>query len=79
LSVRELAEAIATTVGYRGRIVFDSAKPDGTPRKLLDSGRLKRLGWQSRIGLREGLALAYADFVENHAGGREATCKGSPT
>jgi GDP-L-fucose synthase len=60
LSIRELAEQVMWVVGYRGRIVFDSSKPDGTPRKLLDVSRLAALGWRARIGLAEGMAQAYA-------------------
>ncbi|MEW6664786.1 MAG: GDP-L-fucose synthase [Thermodesulfobacteriota bacterium] len=59
ISVRELAELIAEVVGYRGRISFDPSKPDGTPRKLLDVGRLEALGWKSRISLREGIRGTY--------------------
>jgi GDP-L-fucose synthase len=60
-----LAEAIGQTVGYRGEIAFDSSKPDGTPRKLLDSSRLNALGWQAKIDLESGLKLAYQDFLAN--------------
>ena len=63
LSIRDLATMISDIVGYQGRISFDTSKPDGTPRKLMDVGRLHSLGWRARIGLREGLALAYADFL----------------
>ncbi|WLA68041.1 GDP-L-fucose synthase [Bradyrhizobium diazoefficiens] len=63
LTIRELAIIIADVVGYRGPIAFDSTKPDGTPRKVMDVSRLHNLGWRARIGLREGLALAYADFL----------------
>jgi GDP-L-fucose synthase len=62
VTIAELAALIGRTVGFEGRIKFDETKPDGTPRKLMDSGRLKGLGWQPNIGLEEGLALAYADF-----------------
>jgi GDP-L-fucose synthase len=62
LTIRELAELVATVVGYRGRLVFDASKPDGTPRKLLDTQKLERLGWKARIPLGDGVALAYADF-----------------
>jgi GDP-L-fucose synthase len=61
-TVRELAELVAEVVGVKATPVFDSSKPDGTPRKLLDSGRLARLGWKPRIDLREGLRQTYADF-----------------
>ena len=50
-------------MGYSGEIVFDSTKPDGAPRKLIDSSLLKRLGWQAKIGIETGLKLAYADFL----------------
>ncbi len=63
-TIRELAELVAKVVGFEGRLVFDTAKPDGTPRKLQDVSRLKTLGWQPRIGLREGIALAYQDFLQ---------------
>jgi len=66
LTIRELAEAIAETTGFKGTIEFDSTKPDGTPRKLMDSSRLRSLGWMPRINLKEGLKLAYEDFVKNH-------------
>src|SRR5262249_6335877 len=61
-TIRELAELVAEIVGFEGRLVFDPTKPDGTPRKLLDSSRLAKLGWQSRISLKEALELTYADF-----------------
>ncbi|WP_295431711.1 GDP-L-fucose synthase [uncultured Thiodictyon sp.] len=65
LSIADLAALVCETVGYTGRIVYDSGKPDGTPRKLLNSERLRALGWQPRVALREGLALAYRDFLAN--------------
>lgn len=64
LTVRELAERVGEAVGFRGRIVFDPSKPDGTPRKLLDTSRLTDLGWRPRIGLRDGLASAYRWYLE---------------
>jgi GDP-L-fucose synthase len=63
LSIRDLATAIGDVVGYQGRVAFDTSKPDGAPRKLMDVGRLHSLGWHARVGLRDGLALAYADFL----------------
>ncbi|MGI6656836.1 MAG: GDP-L-fucose synthase family protein [Desulfobulbus sp.] len=63
LTIRELAETVREIVGYRGEIVFDTGKPDGTPRKLLDVSRLRSLGWQAKTGLREGLRRAYQDFL----------------
>jgi GDP-L-fucose synthase len=63
LTIRDLAITIGEVVGYHGRISFDTSKPDGTPRKLMDVRRMQSLGWRPQIGLREGLALAYADFM----------------
>ena len=63
LTIRALAELVCEVVGFRGRLEFDPAKPDGTPRKLLDVTRLARLGWTPRTGLRDGIALAYRDFL----------------
>lgn len=62
-SIRELAETMAEVVGYAGEIAFDTSKPDGPPRKLLQVERLKRLGWQATIPLKEGLAQTYAWFL----------------
>jgi len=62
VTVRELAETIKTIVGFKGEIVWDKSKPDGTPRKLMDSSRLFALGWKPRIGLEAGIRLAYQDF-----------------
>lgn len=67
VTIAELAGIISRVVGYTGKIVFDSTKPDGSPRKLLDSTRLKALGWQPRVGLESGLARAYADFQDQQA------------
>lgn len=66
VSIRALAETIAEVLGWSGDLTFDATKPDGTPRKLLDTSRLNDLGWQARIGLRDGIAGAYAWFTENH-------------
>jgi GDP-L-fucose synthase len=65
--IADLAALVAKTVGFRGRIEQDPSKPDGTPRKLMDVGRLRSLGWSPRVGLAEGLALAYRDFLEHPA------------
>jgi GDP-L-fucose synthase len=59
LTIAELAALVARVVGYGGRIAYDSSKPDGTPRKLLDVSRLHALGWQARIPLEEGVASTY--------------------
>ena len=66
-TIRELAETVARVTGFTGRLVFDTDKPDGAPRKLLDVSRLAALGWRPQIGLEEGLRDAYAWFVENRA------------
>jgi GDP-L-fucose synthase len=63
VSIRELAEAVKKAVGYAGELVFDTSKPDGTPRKLLDVSRLNSLGWKASVGLEEGIASTYADYV----------------
>lgn len=65
ITIKELAGLVGKTIGYQGEIVFDSSKPDGTPRKLMDSSRLNALGWQANVSLDEGLGLAYADFQKN--------------
>lgn len=64
VTIRELALAIGETVGYPGQIEFDAARPDGAPRKLLDSSRINKLGWQPKVGLSEGLKIAYQDFLK---------------
>lgn len=70
IRIRDLALLVSEVVGYTGRVVFDSAKPDGTPRKLLDGSVIRSLGWAPRVSLREGLKAAYADFVGG--GGRQS-------
>jgi GDP-L-fucose synthase len=64
-TIAELATMIKDIVGFEGKIVFDTSKPDGTPRKLLDVTRLNNLGWKHSVELREGIELAYKDFVAN--------------
>jgi len=63
VTIRELAETVMDVVGFKGEIVFDASKPDGTPRKLLNVDRLRGLGWQAKTLLRDGLEKAYADFL----------------
>lgn len=63
LSIKDLAELIKEVIGYEGNISFDSSKPDGTPRKLMDVSKLHALGWKHKINLREGIKLAYEDFL----------------
>ena len=65
ITIKELALTIAKVIGYEGAIEFDPTKPDGTPRKLMDSTRLNNLGWQASVSLEEGLRLAYNDFLQN--------------
>jgi GDP-L-fucose synthase len=67
LTIRELAATVAGVVGYEGQVDFDPAKPDGTPRKLLDSSRLNALGWRAKVTLADGLELAYQDFTGRQA------------
>jgi len=71
LSIKELAELIKDVIGYQGTISFDSSKPDGTPRKLMDVSKLHALGWKHRVNLREGIQLAYADFLKKEANASE--------
>lgn len=68
LTIKALAELVAKIVGYTGRIVWNTDKPDGTPRKLMDTSRLHALGWQHKIELEEGIGLAYRDFLRNGGG-----------
>lgn len=65
LSIKELSELVAKIVGYNGRIVWDTSKPNGTPRKLLDVSKATRLGWTYKIELPDGIRLAYQDFLNN--------------
>jgi GDP-L-fucose synthase len=66
ITIKELALTIAKVIGYGGAIEFDPTKPDGTPRKLMDSSRLNSLGWRARVSLEDGLKLAYNDYLKNH-------------
>jgi GDP-L-fucose synthase len=69
ISIRELAELVARVVGYAGKIVFDSTKPDGTPRKLMDSSRIAALGWKPEIPLEDGVAGTYRWYLEHKPAG----------
>ena len=71
LAIRELAGLVADAVGFRGTVNWDASKPDGTPRKLLDVGRLKALGWSATISLEEGLRATVNDYVQSQASGQE--------
>ncbi len=64
ISIRELAELIKEVVGFQGELEFDSSKPDGTPRKLMDVSKLTSLGWKAKTNLKEGIKLAYEDFLK---------------
>jgi GDP-L-fucose synthase len=66
-TIRELAETVARVTGFSGRLVFDSSKPDGTPRKLMDVSRLKALGWHASIALEEGLRGSYEWFLQHES------------
>jgi GDP-L-fucose synthase len=65
VSIGDLAILIKQVVGYTGEIIFDTSKPDGTPRKLMDVSRLNELGWSAPTSLQAGLAKAYTDFINN--------------
>lgn len=67
VSIRALAQRVQSVVGFDGDLVFDTTKPDGTPRKLLDTSRLTRLGWSPTVDLHRGIALAYADFMASRS------------
>jgi GDP-L-fucose synthase len=62
-TIRQLAELVREVVGFEGELVFDTTKPDGTPRKLLDISRIQELGWKPRIGLRDGLVSVYQEYA----------------
>ncbi|UKT62228.1 GDP-L-fucose synthase family protein [Pedobacter mucosus] len=66
LSIKELAETIASTLNYNGTLVFDASKPDGTDRKLLDVSRINAMGWKSTTSLKDGIGLAYLDFLKSY-------------
>jgi GDP-L-fucose synthase len=66
VTIKELAETVCKIVGFEGKLVWDTTKPDGTPRKLMDVSKLHAQGWKHTIGLEEGIALAYQDFLEHH-------------
>lgn len=71
VTIREIAETIARVVGFDGQLVFDTTKPDGTPRKIMDSTRIRALGWKPEISLEDGLASSYQWFIEHVAGRTE--------
>jgi GDP-L-fucose synthase len=63
ISIGDLAATVGQIIGFKGDLIFDTSKPDGTPRKLMDVSRLKRMGWRARTPLNEGLAATYAEFA----------------
>ena len=67
ISIRKLAETVMNVIGFKGKIVFDTDKPDGTPRKLVSVERLRQLGWQATTKLEDGIRKAYQDFLKQHA------------
>jgi GDP-L-fucose synthase len=67
LSIADLATLVASVVGYEGKLVYDTSKPDGTPRKLVDTSKINRMGWRPRIGLEEGVRQTYQWFLDNVA------------
>jgi GDP-L-fucose synthase len=66
VTIGELAKTVMEVIGFEGKVVFDASKPDGTPRKLLDVERMRGLGWQAKTDLRDGIALAYRDFLSRY-------------
>ena len=70
ITIRELSELVKRIVGFTGEIVWDETKPNGTPRKLMDSSRLFALGWKPQVGLAAGIQLAYADFLAKQQRGK---------
>ncbi len=69
VTIRELTELVAATTGFGGKIVWDSSKPDGTPRKLMDVNKLTKLGWKARVGLGEGVEKTYQSYLAEKSGG----------
>jgi GDP-L-fucose synthase len=67
VTIKELAELVKEVVGFEGRLVWDTSKPDGTPRKLMDNSKLEGLGWKAKISLKDGLVGTYRWYVENYA------------
>ena len=63
VTIRELAETVRSVIGFEGEIIFDSSKPDGTPRKLLNIDRIRETGWSAKVKLKEGISLSYKDFL----------------
>jgi len=68
ITIRELSEMVAEVVGFNGEILWDTTKPDGTPRKLLDVSGLHRLGWKHKTSFEDGIRLTYQDYLKNYSG-----------
>ena len=68
ITIRELAETISAVIGFKGAVVFDPTKPDGTPRKLMDVSLVSNLGWQASVSLKLGIERSYADFLSERSG-----------
>jgi GDP-L-fucose synthase len=66
ISIKKLAELIKNIIGYEGKITFDNTKPNGTPRKLIDSTKINRLGWKAKISLEDGITKIYSELIKNH-------------
>jgi GDP-L-fucose synthase len=66
LTIRELAELVSKIVGFQGKMIWDTSKPDGTPRKRMDSSKLHALGWQPKHSLKQGIELSYQDFLSKN-------------
>jgi GDP-L-fucose synthase len=79
VTILQLAQVVSQTVGYQGQIDFDPSKPDGTPRKLMDSRRINALGWQAKVSLVDGLAQAYQDFLDSSLRAQRDNPSPSPT
>ncbi len=63
VTIKELAETVKKVIGFEGELEWDSTKPDGTPRKLMDSSRINALGWKPKVSLKDGISRAYQDFL----------------
>ena len=66
VTIKELADLVKEVVGFEGRLIWDTSKPDGTPRKLMDNSKLEGLGWKAKISLRDGLVGTYQWYLENY-------------
>lgn len=64
VTIKELAETVAKVIGYEGEIIWDSSKPDGTPRKMMDSSKMRELGWTPKVHLEEGIKLSYEWYLK---------------